>query len=179
MNQTEKQYKAVMDKCRNIFQAKMEDYGPSWRILRLPSLTDQLFIKAKRIRSIQEKQVNKINEGIDGEFIALINYSIIALIQQELESTEEPDLDIKQAILLYDEKSKQIRDLMFAKNHDYGEAWRDMRISSMTDLILVKLFRIKQIEDNDGKTTISEGVYSNFMDIGNYAIFCLILLEEG
>lgn len=156
----------------------MEDYGPSWRILRLPSLTDQLYIKAKRIRSIQEKQVNKVGEQIDGEFVALVNYSIMALIQLAIEVAEEPDLDVEKAMQLYDNTAESIRDLMFAKNHDYGEAWRDMRIASMTDLILVKLLRIKQIEDNDGKTKVSEGIDSNFMDIANYAIFCLIVLGE-
>lgn len=178
MENTKLQYRAVIEHCREIFLAKMEDYGPSWRILRLPSLTDQLFIKAKRIRSIQEKQVNKVGEHIEGEFVALVNYSIITLIQIELDTADEPDLDVQKALELYDQKSNEIRDLMFAKNHDYGEAWRDMRISSMTDLILVKLFRIKQIEDNEGKTKISEGIGSNFMDIANYAIFCLIILEE-
>lgn len=156
----------------------MEDYGPSWRILRLPSLTDQLFIKAKRIRSIQEKQVNKVGENIEGEFIALVNYSLMALIQIDLETADEPDLDVAAAIEHFDAKSREIKELMFAKNHDYGEAWRDMRVSSMTDLILVKLFRIKQIEDNEGKTLVSEGIASNFMDIANYAIFCLIILSE-
>ena len=168
-----------MVKCRSVFQSKLEDYGASWRILRLPSLTDQLFIKAKRIRSIQEKQVNKIDEHIDVEFIALVNYSIMALIQIELDASEEPDLDIQNAMALYDQKAADVKTLMFDKNHDYGEAWRDMRVTSMTDLILVKLFRIKQIEDNEGITKVSEGVGSNFMDIANYAIFCLILLEEN
>lgn len=175
---TKTQYNAVISQCRNLFKAKMEDYGPSWRILRLPSLTDQLFIKAKRIRSIQEKQVNKVGENIEGEFIALVNYSLMALIQLDLETAEEPDLDVASALEHYDAKSQEIKELMFAKNHDYGEAWRDMRVSSMTDLILVKLFRIKQIEDNEGKTLISEGIGSNFMDIANYAIFCLIILSE-
>jgi hypothetical protein len=178
VERTKTQYKQVIGQCRAIFKAKMEDYGPSWRILRLPSLTDQLFIKAKRIRSIQEKQVNKVGENIEGEFIALVNYSLMALIQIDLNTADEPDLDVAAALDQYDAKSQEIMELMFAKNHDYGEAWRDMRVSSMTDLILVKLFRIKQIEDNEGKTLISEGIASNFMDIANYAIFCLIILSE-
>ena len=178
MGNTEQQYTAVSKECRSIYSSKLIDYGPSWRILRQASITDQLYIKAKRIRSIQEKQVNKVNEGIEGEFIALINYSIIALIQSELNTTDEPDIDNERAMALYDKKFNEIKELMFAKNHDYGEAWRDMRISSMTDLILVKLFRIKQIQENEGQTIISEGIESNFMDIANYAVFCLILLGE-
>jgi hypothetical protein len=178
VNQTVNQYGELLARCREVFKAKLEDYGASCRILRLPSLTDQLYIKAKRIRSLQEKQVNKIEESIDVEFIALVNYSIMALIQIELEAAEEPDLDVDNAMVHYDEKATTIKELMFAKNHDYGEAWRDMRISSMTDLILVKLFRIKQIEDNKGATKVSEGIDSNFMDIANYAMFCLILMEE-
>ncbi len=154
------------------------DYGASWRILRPASLTDQLFIKAKRIRSLQEKKENKVGEGVVPEFMAIFNYSIMSLIQLETGAAEEPDLDVEQAMELYAQKSTVIRELMVNKNHDYSEAWRDMRISSMTDLILVKLFRIKQIEDNSGKTSISEGIDSNLMDISNYAIFCLILLDE-
>jgi hypothetical protein len=179
VEQTKKQYQVVMTGCREVFRKKMEDYGSSWRILRLPSLTDQLFIKARRIRSIQEKQVNKVGEQVDGEFIALVNYSLMALIQIDRNVAAEPDLDPETALGLYDQKAEEIRDLMFAKNHDYGEAWRDMRISSMTDLILVKLYRIKQIEDNDGKTMISEGIGPNLMDIANYSLFCLILLNES
>jgi len=178
VSNTDQQYSAALDKCREIFVKKMKDYGPSWRILRLPSLTDQLYIKAKRIRSIQDKKANKVNEGIEGEFIALVNYSLMALIQMELSPADEPDMESEEAISLFDQKAKFVYELMLAKNHDYGEAWRDMRISSMTDLILVKLFRIKQIEENEGKTLISEGIDSNFMDIANYALFCLILLSE-
>lgn len=179
MGNTSEQYSQVISQCREIFRKKLEDYGPSWRILRIPSITDQLFIKAKRIRSIQEKKESKVREGIEGEFMALVNYSIIAMIQVELDPAGDPDLDKSIALQMYDQKANEIETLMDAKNHDYGEAWRDMRISSMTDLILVKLFRIKQIEENDGKTIISEGVDSNFMDIANYAIFCLILLSEN
>jgi len=176
---TDKQYDVVIEQCKEIFIKKMADYGPSWRILRLPSLTDQLFIKAKRIRSIQQKKENKVKEGVEGEFIALVNYSLIALIQLHLSPADEPDLSKERAIELFTAKAKEIKELMFAKNHDYGEAWRDMRVSSMTDLMLVKIFRIKRIEENDGKTVISEGIDSNFMDIANYAIFCLILLNEN
>jgi len=179
MSKTSGQYKVVIEMCREIFEKKMADYGPSWRILRLASLTDQLYIKAKRIRSLQQKKEAKVNEGINGEFIALVNYSIMALIQFDLGAVDEPDLNIADALSYYDTKATGIRELMEAKNHDYGEAWRDMRISSMTDLMLVKLFRIKQIEENEGKTIISEGIDSNFMDIANYAIFCLILLTEN
>ncbi|HAQ38957.1 MAG TPA: hypothetical protein DCX89_00705 [Saprospirales bacterium] len=156
----------------------MTDYGASWRILRPISLTDQLFIKAKRIRSIQEKKENRIAEGIDTEFSAIFNYSVMSLIQLELGVAEEPDLSVDEAMKLFEQKSTGILKLMKDKNHDYGEAWRDMRISSMTDLILVKLFRIKQIEDNNGKTSISEGIESNLMDIANYAVFCQILMLE-
>ena len=179
MENTDKQYAGILEKCREIFFKKMEDYGPSWRILRNSSLTDQLFIKAKRIRSIQEKNANKVGEAIDGEFLALVNYSIMALIQLELGPSEEPDLKRDEAEKLYAKYAGSIQELFDDKNHDYGEAWRDLRISSMTDLILVKLFRIRQIEENDGKTSISEGVDSNLMDIANYAIFCLILLSEN
>jgi len=178
MGKTNEQFRIIIGQCREIYEKKMADYGPSWRILRLSSLTDQLYIKAKRIRSIQEKKENKIDEGIEGEFIALVNYSIMALIQSDLSPADEPDLENTAALKLFDEKAKEIQDLMEAKNHDYGEAWRDMRISSMTDLMLVKLFRIKQIEENEGITIVSEGSDSNFMDIANYAVFCLILLSE-
>ena len=178
MVNTDQQYQVALGKCRDIFEKKLKDYGPSWRILRLPSLTDQIFIKAKRIRSIQEKKENKVNEGIEGEFMALVNYSFMALIQLQLSPAEEPDLKFQDALKRYDETAKEVMELFLAKNHDYGEAWRDMRISSMTDLMLVKIFRIKQIEENEGKTIISEGIDSNFMDIANYALFCLILLSE-
>ena len=179
MRKTDQQYQEILGQCREIFIKKLGDYGSTWRVLRLESLTDQLFIKARRIRSLQQKKENKIGEGIEGEFIALFNYSIIAMIQLDLEVADLPDLSVKDALGLYDMKSKIVKDLMLAKNHDYGEAWREMRVSSMTDIILVKLFRIKQIEDNQGKTMISEGVESNFMDIANYAVFCLIILKES
>ncbi|GGB68601.1 hypothetical protein GCM10007424_05770 [Flavobacterium suaedae] len=154
----------------------MKDYGSAWRILRLPSLTDQIFIKAQRIRSLQENEVRKIDEDESGEFIGIINYSVMALIQLERGIADQPDLDVEEATKLYDEKIKLTKDLMEAKNHDYGEAWRDMRISSLTDLILQKLLRVKQIEDNKGKTLVSEGIDANYQDMINYAVFALILL---
>jgi hypothetical protein len=156
----------------------MKDYGSAWRILRLPSLTDQIYIKAQRIRSLQENEIRKVDEDETGEFIGIINYSIIALIQLELGVADQPDLNSEKATLLYDQKIKATKDLMEAKNHDYGEAWRDMRISSMTDLILMKIFRTKQIENNEGVTLVSEGVEANYQDMLNYAVFCLIQLKE-
>lgn len=154
----------------------MKDYGSAWRILRLPSLTDQIFIKAQRIRSLQENEVRKVDEDESGEFIGIINYAVMALIQLERGIADQPDLDVEEATKLYDEKIKLTKDLMEAKNHDYGEAWRDMRISSLTDLILQKLLRVKQIEDNKGKTLVSEGIDANYQDMINYAVFALILL---
>jgi hypothetical protein len=155
----------------------MKDYGSAWRILRLPSLTDQIYIKAQRIRSLQENDVRKVDEGEAGEFIGIINYSIMALIQLELGVVEQPDLDVEKAILLYDTKVKETKELMENKNHDYGEAWREMRVNSLTDLILQKLLRVKQIEDNKGKTLVSEGIDANYQDMINYAVFALILME--
>ena len=157
----------------------MTDYGSAWRILRLPSLTDQIFIKAQRIRSLQENEVRKIDEDESGEFIGIINYSIMALIQLELGVVEQPDLEVKKATQLYDEKVQLTKDLMEDKNHDYGEAWREMRVSSLTDLILQKLLRVKQIEDNKGKTLVSEGIDANYQDMINYAVFALILMKFG
>ena len=157
----------------------MQDYGPTWRIFRISSIVDQLFIKAKRIRNIQVTGENKVKDSVEGEFAAIYNYSIMALIQLDLNITDEPDISIEKAMELYDAKSQEIRMLMEAKNHDYGEAWRDMKISSMTDFILVKIFRIKQILNNKGETLVSEGVDSNIMDIANYAIFALILINEN
>jgi hypothetical protein len=156
----------------------MKDYGTSWRILRTTSLTDQIYIKATRIRSIEQKGIQKVEEGIRPEFIGIINYSVIALIQLELGETEDPFLDIKAAEQLYNKYIYSARDLMLNKNHDYGEAWRDMRLSSLTDIILMKLLRIKQIEDNQGKTFISEGVEANYYDIINYSAFALIRLND-
>ena len=157
--------------CRDLYSKKMTDYGSAWRILRLPSLTDQIFIKAQRIRSLQEKQVRKIEEDETSEFIGIINYSIMALIQLDKGVAEQPDLDVDEAIKLYDIKIKLTKELMENKNHDYGEAWRDMRVSSLTDLILQKILRVKQIEDNKGKTLVSEGIEANYQDMINYAVF--------
>ncbi len=156
----------------------MRDYGTSWRVFRPQSLTDQLFIKAQRIRTIENKGEQKIQDDIKGEYLGLVNYSIMALIQIELGTGTETQLEPEKAIALYDKYAKEARNLMENKNHDYGEAWRDMRISSLTDLILVKLLRIKQIEDNAGATIVSEGVEGNYFDIINYAIFALIRLSE-
>jgi hypothetical protein len=178
MNITSQQYDSVITICRSLFINKMKDYGSAWRILRLPSLTDQIFIKAQRIRSLQENEVRKIDEDETGEFIGIINYSIMALIQLELGVVDQPDLNVEEATILYDEKVKLTKDLMEAKNHDYGEAWREMRVSSLTDLILQKLLRVKQIEDNKGKTLVSEGIDANYQDMINYAVFALILMKK-
>lgn len=179
MSTTVEQYDSIISKCRDIFVKKMKDYGSSWRILRLSSITDQLFIKANRIRTIQEKGKSEVGEGIEGEFIAMVNYSIMALTQHELGSGGDPEMDMVEACRFYDKYSQLAKELMLKKNHDYGEAWRDMRISSLDDLILVKLLRIKQIEDNLGKTLISEGVDGNYFDILNYSVFALIKIAEG
>ena len=178
MNITSQQYDSVIAICRSLFINKMKDYGSAWRILRLPSLTDQIFIKAQRIRSLQENEVRKIDEDETGEFIGIINYSIMALVQLELGVVDQPDLNVEEATILYDEKVKLTKDLMEAKNHDYGEAWREMRVSSLTDLILQKLLRVKQIEDNKGKTLVSEGIDANYQDMINYAVFALILMKK-
>ena len=176
MSNTSQEYDKVIAECRQLYVKKMKDYGAAWRILRLPSLTDQIFIKAQRIRSLQENEVRMVDEGEVGEFIAIINYSIMALIQMELGIATQPDLDADAGTRLYDEKVLLTKNLMLAKNHDYGEAWRDMRVSSLTDLILQKLLRVKQIEDNKGKTLVSEGIDANYQDMLNYAVFALIHL---
>jgi hypothetical protein len=157
---------------------KNTDYGTAWRILRQTSITDQIFIKAKRIKSIEEKGTQKIDEGVEGEYAGIINYCIIALIQMEVGNNQELEISTDDLAVLFDKKAKQAKNLMEDKNHDYGEAWRDMRVSTYTDLILMKLLRIKQIEDNKGKTLISEGVDANFFDIINYSVFALIRLNE-
>lgn len=177
MKDTSKQYDAVVEKSRSLFFNKMKDYGCAWRILRLPSLTDQIFIKAQRIRSLQENEVRKVDEGEIPEFVGIINYSVMALIQLEKGIADQPDLSIEEVTQLYDKNIAQTKALMENKNHDYGEAWREMRVSSLTDLILQKLLRIKQIENNKGKTLVSEGISANYEDMINYAIFALILLE--
>lgn len=178
MNTTSQEYDKVIAICRSLFVNKMKDYGSAWRILRLPSLTDQIFIKAQRIRSLQENDVRKINEDETGEFIGIINYSIMALVQLELGVAEQPDLNVEKATQLFDDKVTLTKDLMQDKNHDYGEAWREMRVSSLTDLILQKLLRVKQIEDNKGKTLVSEGIEANYQDMINYAVFALILMGK-
>lgn len=178
MEETSRQYDAIVATCRNLFANKLKDYGCAWRIMRLPSVTDQIFIKAQRIRSLQENQTRKIDEDETGEFIGIINYSIIGLIQLQLGVADQPDLEPDQALVLYDEKINQTKNLMLAKNHDYGEAWREMRVSSLTDLILQKLLRVKQIEDNKGKTLVSEGIDANYQDMINYAVFALILMDK-
>jgi len=178
MQQTTEQYDAIIQRCRELFVKKMKDYGSAWRILRLPSLTDQIFIKAQRIRSLQQNDVRKVDEDEKSEFIGIINYSIMALIQIEKGVVEQPDLNTKQASVLYDQYAAATKSLMEDKNHDYGEAWRDMRVSSLTDLILQKLLRVKQIEDNKGVTLVSEGISANYQDIINYAVFAMIHLEE-
>lgn len=178
MPNTSKQYDAAIAICRSLFIKKMSDYGSAWRILRLPSLTDQVFIKAQRIRSLQQNNVRKVDEDEASEFIGIINYSIMALIQLEKGVVEQPDLKVEEATELYDEKVALTKQLMMDKNHDYGEAWRDMRVSSLTDLILQKLLRVKQIEDNEGKTIVSEGIDANYQDMINYAVFAMIHLNE-
>ena len=174
MATTEVDYHKVIDQCRALFVNKMKDYGSAWRILRTSSLTDQIYIKAQRIRSLQLKKVKKINEGEVPEFVGIINYSIMALIQLEKGVSEKPDFTSNQILSFYNEKVKETFELMLAKNHDYGEAWRDMRITSLTDLIIQKLIRVKKIEENSGKTIVSEGIDANYQDIINYAIFALI-----
>jgi hypothetical protein len=178
MKNTSQEYDKVIAICRALYVNKMKDYGCAWRILRLPSLTDQIFIKAQRIRSLQENEVRKIDEDETGEFIGIINYSIMALIQLELGVADQPDLSVEKATELYDAKIALTKQLMEDKNHDYGEAWREMRVSSLTDLILQKLLRVKQIEDNKGKTLVSEGIDANYQDMINYAVFALILTPK-
>jgi len=178
MQQTSKQYDKVIEKCRTLYGDKLKDYGSAWRILRLPSLTDQIFIKAQRIRGLQQNNVRKVDEGEVSEFIGIINYSVMALIQLEKGVVEQPDISTSEAVALYDKHVAVTKQLMEDKNHDYGEAWRDMRVSSLTDLILQKLLRVKQIEDNKGKTIVSEGIDANYQDMINYAVFALIHINE-
>ena len=178
MTQTSEQYLNVIQTCKEIFIKKTNDYGTAWRILRSSSLTDQLFIKAQRIRTVQETGENKVGESIVDEFKAIVNYCIMALIQLEKKELTSMDLSLQQAVSLYEEYSTKAFDLMLNKNHDYGEAWRDMRVSSLTDLILMKILRVKQIEDNKGQTLISEGIDANYYDMLNYAVFSLIHLSN-
>jgi hypothetical protein len=177
--QTSVEFDSIITNCRDIFIKKMKDYGTAWRILRTSSITDQIFIKAQRIRSIEEKGVQKINEDVSSEYVGIINYAVMALTQMELGETDShKELPFNEALKYYDKYTGEAKALMENKNHDYGEAWRKMRISSLTDLILMKLLRIKQIEDNKGETIISEGVEANYFDIINYAVFALIRLEN-
>ena len=179
MTETILEYDSIIKKCEDIFAKKMKDYGSAWRILRISSLTDQIFIKAQRIRSIESKGTQKIDEGVINEFIGIVNYSVIGLIQIELGVSEQPeDLEYEKVMNLFNKHVLASKDLMVNKNHDYGEAWRDMRVSSLTDLILQKLLRVKQIEDNDGSTLISEGIDANYLDMLNYAVFALIKLNK-
>tara|TARA_Y100000815_G_C13343874_1_gene501197 strand:- start:219 stop:806 length:588 start_codon:yes stop_codon:yes gene_type:complete len=179
MTKTSTQYDSIITTCRQLFENKMKDYGSAWRILRLPSLTDQIFIKAQRIRSLQQNASRKVDEDEASEFVGIINYCIMALIQIEKGIVDQPDMPLEESLELYDVKVAATKKLMEDKNHDYGEAWRDMRISSLTDLILQKLLRVKQIENNQGKTLVSEGIGANYQDMLNYAVFALIHLEEG
>jgi len=189
MSHTETEYRQIIQRCKELFLKKNKDYGTAWRILRLPSITDQIFIKAQRIRTLQETGINKVGEGIEPEFVGIINYCVMALIQIHLRADHtglnsagtptdavlsRMDIPTDELEHLYDGQVGQVMKLLFAKNHDYGEAWRNMRVSSMTDIVLMKLMRTKQIEDNQGNTLVSEGVEANYMDIINYAVFCLI-----
>jgi Nucleotide modification associated domain 1 len=178
MSQTEAEYRAIINICKNLFDKKNKDYGTSWRILRLPSITDQIFIKAQRIRSIQMKGTQKVADDIVGEFIGIINYCVMALIQCELGTENEVELSTEQVSDLYQKHVNQTIALLMNKNHDYDEAWRSMRVSSITDIILMKLYRTKQIEDNQGVTLVSEGVEANYQDMINYAVFALILMKD-
>ncbi|MCF2488847.1 DUF1599 domain-containing protein [Dyadobacter sp. CY347] len=173
MKSTESEYQEIIQYCQDLFAKKNKDYGTSWRILRIPSLTDQIFIKAQRIRTIQEKGMQKVDEDVSSEFIGIINYCVMALIQiASIEQKQE--INDAELTTLYNQQVNEVKELLFNKNHDYGEAWRDMRVSSMTDIILMKLLRIKQIEDNQGLTLVSEGVKAGYQDIINYSVFCLI-----
>ena len=179
MSQTESQYRQVIQRCKELFLKKNQDYGTAWRILRLPSITDQIYIKAQRIRTLQETGITRVGEGIEPEFVGIINYCVMALIQMQLQENSTMDIPANELETLYDQQMERVMNLLFAKNHDYGEAWREMRVSSMTDIILMKLLRTKQIEDNRGTTLVSEGVEANYMDMINYAVFCLIKMGKA
>ena len=178
VEKTAQEYHEVIGHCRSLFLKKTADYGTAWRILRLSSITDQIYIKAQRIRSIQEKGTQKVNDPIRDEFVGIINYCIIALIQIKLDSSNNVDMKVHEVEPLYDEAAHETFELLQNKNHDYGEAWRDMRVTSITDIILMKLLRVKQIEDNQGKTLVSEGIKANYQDMINYAVFALIKLKN-
>lgn len=174
---TAQEFDSVIAICKSLFLKKTKDYGTAWRILRSSSITDQIFIKAQRIRTLEEKKVSKVGEDISSEYIGIINYCVIGMLQLELKSDDPYEMEVDQVEALFDEKVNLTKELMMAKNHDYGEAWRDMRTSSLTDLILMKILRVKQIEDNFGKTLASEGVDANYQDMLNYAVFALIKLK--
>ena len=174
---TEEEYRNIIEECKVLFKKKTIDYGTAWRVLRIPSITDQIYIKAQRIRSVQEKGLQKIDDNISGEFIGIINYCLIAMMQIELANDARMEISYDELEPLYDKFSEETYDLLSDKNHDYGEAWREMRLSSITDIILMKILRIKQIEDNSGKTLVSEGVLANYQDMINYAVFSLIKLK--
>ena len=176
MTNTAAEYEGVINICKGLFMKKTRDYGTAWRILRPQSITDQIFIKAQRIRTLEEKKISKVGDDITGEYIGIVNYCVIAMMQLECGPEMSTELNPDHVSQMFDEKVNETKELMFAKNHDYGEAWRDMRISSLTDLILMKLLRVKQIEDNQGLTEASEGVKANYQDMLNYAVFALIKL---
>ncbi len=179
MKNTIAEYDSIIKKCEDIFAKKMKDYGSAWRILRISSLTDQIFIKTQRIRSIEQKGEQKVAEDISNEFVGIVNYAVIGLIQLDLGVSElAEEMDYNEVMNIFSKHVNIAKELMIAKNHDYGEAWRDMRVSSLTDLILQKILRVKQIEDNEGATLISEGVDANYLDMLNYAVFALIKLEK-
>jgi hypothetical protein len=178
VEKTAQEYQSVIASCSSLFEKKTRDYGTAWRILRLPSITDQIFIKAQRIRSIQEKGAQKVEDPIKDEFVGIINYCIIALIQLRLSSNNKLEMTYEELKPLYDEAVSETFNLLQNKNHDYGEAWREMRVTSITDIILMKLLRVKQIEDNQGKTLVSEGVKANYQDMINYSVFALILMKD-
>ena len=176
---TNTQFHSVLSQCRALFVDKMKDYGPAWRILRTPSITDQIFIKVKRIRTLQTAAKRLVDEGVESEFIGIVNYAAMGVIQLQLGVVDQPDLTAEEATELYDKVTNEAYELMTRKNHDYSEAWRDMRVSSITDLIMSKVLRTKSIEDHGGKTLVSEGLDANYYDMINYAVFALILLSEG
>ncbi len=176
---TAEQYDEALDKCRTLFLNKFKDYGASWRVMRPTAITDQIYIKVQRIRSVQEAGVNKVGENLVNEFIGVVNYALMGMVQLERGYTDSPERSDEQLVAWYDAYAKQARELMFSKNHDYGEAWRSMRISSITDILLQKVFRTKQIEDNQGAVKVSEGIDANYLDMVNYAIFSLIKIGEG
>lgn len=172
------EFKEIISQCRDMFVAKMKDYGPAWRIMRPQSITDQIFIKVKRIRTLQMVRESLVGEGIEPEFVGIVNYAAMGIIQLRLGVVDNPDLSSAEATKMFDDVTGEAFDLMTRKNHDYGEAWRDMRVSSITDLIMSKVLRTKSIEDNDGKTLVSEGLDANYFDMINYAVFALIQLKE-